>query len=101
MRAFWLTLALLAVGGVASAYAEEKTPPKKDPPKAPAAIEKRFKELDKNKDGKLTLEEYTSFAKDKPVIKGRLTAQFKRLDKDKDGFLTLEEAAVPDKNPND
>lgn len=97
MRAFWLTLALLAVGGVAATYAEEK----KDPPKADAATEKQFKKLDTNKDGKLSLEEYTAFAKDKPVIKGRLTAKFKRLDKDKDNYLTLEEYAVPDKNPND
>jgi len=48
--------------------------------------EAQFKKMDKNSDGKLSLEEFTG-KRDAEMAK----EQFAKLDKDKDGSLTLEE----------
>jgi len=47
----------------------------------------RLKEMDKNSDGKISLEEYKASSRSPE----RAEARFKELDKDEDGFLTLEE----------
>lgn len=49
--------------------------------------EARFKTLDKNSDGKLSLEEFKEGSKDAGKAEGR----FKRMDKDNDGSVSLEE----------
>ncbi|MCA9054069.1 MAG: EF-hand domain-containing protein [Planctomycetaceae bacterium] len=56
--------------------------------------EQRFKRADKNKDGKLSFEEF----KGKQTDEEKAKKAFDRKDKDKDGSLTLEEfSAVPKK----
>lgn len=54
--------------------------------KEKATPEERFKKLDTNGDGKLSLEEFTG-KKDAEKAK----EEFTKLDKDSDGFLSLEE----------
>lgn len=56
-----------------------------DKPKA--TPEERFKRLDKNGDGKLSLEEFRG----KQTENEKVKKAFELRDKDKDGFLTLEE----------
>lgn len=63
-----------------SAFAEDK--PKPSP-------EERFKKLDKDSDGSLTLEEFKGKAEGEKATKAE--DRFKKLDKDSDGKLTLEE----------
>lgn len=100
IRLMLLALTAVCVSGLGLAMADTKDP-KKDPAPKVTPLAPRFKALDKNKDDKLSLEEYTSKTKDKPAMKGRLTAFFKRLDKDKDGLLTAEELKDQDKLMND
>lgn len=61
----------------------------------------RFTLLDKNKDGKVSLEEYTavmekSKKEPKPTAE-EIDASFKKLDKDKSGDLSKEELTPKDK----
>jgi hypothetical protein len=90
----------LSLGLSSVAYAADPPkpePPKPEPPKpAPAAEEKKpadpevaFKRMDKDSDGKLTLEEFKGKKKDDALAKAE--TQFKKLDKDSDGKVTLEE----------
>ena len=76
-------LALAVGGSVMAADGDEK------PKKKGGGVEARFKMLDKNGDGKLSLEEYKGKAKGDKATKAE--GQFKKLDKDGDGSLTLEE----------
>jgi len=75
-------LGLTIAGSAMAAEGDEK--PKKGGD--PAAM---FKKLDKNGDGKLSLEEYRGKAKGDRAAK--VEARFKKLDKDGDGALTIEE----------
>ena len=54
------------------------------PQRADSALERRFKQADKNGDGKLTLEEAKAGMP-------RIAKAFERLDTDKRGYLTLEQ----------
>ena len=93
MRRFTLLLAPVAlVFGLSLQLSAED---KKDPPKKDTPVEARFKALDTDKDGKLSLAEFTTSTDPKvkltePVVQ-RLTAIFKRLDKNSDKYLTIEE----------
>ena len=51
--------------------------------------EERFKKLDKDSDGMLTLEEYKGKAEGEKATKAE--ERFKKMDKDSDGKLTLDE----------
>lgn len=64
--------------GTANAFAQPSD--KKDGKKQPTATE-LIKEMDTDKDGKLSITE----------VKGPIKEDFKKIDTDKDGFLTLEE----------
>lgn len=101
MRKFF---AMLMVGAVAlgvslGAMAQEK---KKDAPQKPRPNpEELFKKLDKNNDGKVTLDEFTAMAKEKEM-KERMEKRFKMLDKGNKGYLTLDDmknAPPPGKRP--
>lgn len=65
-----------------AAFSAEKKKKKRD-------LDAIFKKLDKDSDGKLTLEEFKGKKTGKKA--DRAEKLFKRLDKDNDGKLTLEE----------
>jgi hypothetical protein len=88
----------LSLGLAGAAYAVDPPkpePPKPEPPKPateekkPVDAETRFKRLDKDKDGKLTLEEFKGKRTGDMLAKAE--GQFKKMDKDSDGKVTLEE----------
>ena len=95
--------ALIAFSSVAS-FAQDKAEPKADAkaetkapdapaPDAPAkpklTPEERFKKMDANGDGALSLEEF--LGKAKPEAKAAKEEDFKKIDKDGNGSLSLEE----------
>ena len=86
-----LVLSLCAATFVAalsfSAMAEEKKPPKGDAKKPDP--EMVFKRMDKNTDGKVSLEEFTGKREGDKAEQAK--KQFARLDKNSDGSLSLEE----------
>lgn len=67
--------------GLISASIAYAQPPKDQGERAKSSVEELFKQMDANKDNKLSKEE----------IKGPLKDDFAKVDTDKDGFLTLEE----------
>jgi hypothetical protein len=86
----------LSLGLAGAAYAADPPkpePPKPEPPKTeekkPADPEMAFKRMDKDKDGKLTLEEFKG--KKTGDMLAKAEARFKKLDKDSDSKVTLEE----------
>jgi Ca2+-binding EF-hand superfamily protein len=77
MGIFLLAFGFLVGVGCAS------RPPKESPPDTKGL----FQVLDRNKDGRLSLEEYQTIWKSK----GDAEREFRQLDRNKDGFLTLGE----------
>jgi len=76
----------------ADAKAETKAPdaPAPDAPAKPKLTpEERFKKMDANGDGALSLEEF--LGKAKPEAKAAKEEDFKKIDKDGNGSLSLEE----------
>jgi Ca2+-binding EF-hand superfamily protein len=59
-----------------------------------AAEDKAFNKMDKNNDGKISLEEFKNSKKDA----AKAEKMFKKLDKNNDGFLTKEELATKKKD---
>ena len=58
------------------------------PPPSDTYLQKKFHELDRNQDGRLSREEYlTSWSYDRKLGEQR----FKEVDRNGDGFITLEE----------
>jgi Ca2+-binding EF-hand superfamily protein len=54
--------------------------------------EKRFQDLDNNRDGKVSLEEYLAFfGADHPLRRQFLEYEFRKYDRNGDGFITREE----------
>lgn len=74
----WMLAAAVMLGGASSALAA----PKKTP-------DERFAKADKNKDGKLSLDEFIGKRTDDKKAKAEKT--FSKKDKDGDKALTLEE----------
>ncbi|UQD57691.1 EF-hand domain-containing protein [Flavobacterium sp. K5-23] len=62
-------------------YVSFGQPPQGQDGKKPPTVEELFKQMDANKDGKLSKEE----------IKGPLKDDFAKVDLNKDGFITREE----------
>lgn len=82
-----LAFAVTLVIGLGVAQAQDTT--KKPPQRQRKSVEERFKELDTNKDGKLSKEE---FMKDVPEArKAAREKRFEEMDTNKDGFVTLDE----------
>lgn len=58
--------------------------------------EKRFQDLDKNQDGKVSLEEYLAFfGTDHPQRHQFFEYEFRKYDRNGDGFITIEEHRAP------
>ncbi|MGA9637164.1 EF-hand domain-containing protein [Flavobacterium sp.] len=70
--------AIVLVAGTCISYAQ---PPQGEEGKKPPTVDEIFKQMDANKDGKLS----------KAEIKGPLKDVFTKIDTNKDGFLTKEE----------
>lgn len=78
----WVCLFGFLAGILGEAAAQEE--PKKKPDR-----EAQFKKMDKDSDGKLTLEEFKANKKDKQLENAE--KQFARLDKNSDKSISLEE----------
>lgn len=97
MSRVWTTLlvvALACVIGSSAAFAQEgkKKERKKGEKPSPEQV---FKKLDKDGDGKLTLDEAKGKGKRDPE---KVEKMFKARDKDSDGVVTLEEFTAPRKH---
>ena len=58
--------------------------------------EKRFHDLDKNGDGKVSVEEYLAFFRaDQPPRRQYFEYEFRKYDRNGDGFITIEEHWAP------
>ena len=58
--------------------------------------ERRFQELDKNRDGKVSLEEFLAFHGAKAPLRGQiLEYEFRKYDRNGDGFITHAEHWAP------
>ena len=58
--------------------------------------EKRFHDLDKNRDGQVSLEEYLAFFRaDQPQRRQYFEYEFRKYDRNGDGFITIEEHWAP------
>lgn len=85
---FGLVLTLLSVQSCAFAA---KQPGSDKPQGGPPSVEEIFKQMDANKDGKLSIDE----------VKGPLKNDFSKIDTDGDGLITkdeLQKAPKPDRN---
>jgi Ca2+-binding EF-hand superfamily protein len=69
---------LMLIAGAGISYAQ---PPQGQEGQKPPTIEELFKQMDANKDNKLS----------KAEVKGPLKDDFAKIDLDKDGFITKEE----------
>jgi len=96
-----LSLLCLLLAAATMVVAQNAAPPAAQTgPRAHTDRTVRFKQIDRNGDGKLSLEEFVTRPEasnpgvpSKPDAKSRAerTARFQQADKDGDGFLTFEE----------
>jgi Ca2+-binding EF-hand superfamily protein len=85
----WILMAAVAFALSVPSAAQAKD----DDPKAARAA-KMLKKLDKDKDGKISLEEYKAIAKGDDAKETKAAAKFKKMDKNSDGFVTAAELAA-------
>lgn len=89
VRKVIVAIVVMSLGFAASAGAAEGKGKKGDDKKSAARVEKAFKKIDSNGDGKVSLDEFKTARKSaKPE---RLEAAFKRFDTDNSGELSFEE----------
>ncbi|MCH2063399.1 MAG: EF-hand domain-containing protein [Roseibacillus sp.] len=87
-------IAAITIAGVGLVAADDKDGDKpKEKPAKKAKGGRGLMSADKNKDGKITLDEMKSWgaAKSKPVPAEKIEALFKKRDKNGDGTLTADE----------
>ena len=97
MTKFWSWILVVVVAGCISAgSALAADGAKKGADKPRPTPEERFKKLDKDNDGKVTLAEFTAAVKDDQK-KQTMETVFKKMDKDNKGFLTIDDFKAPAK----
>ena len=88
-------ITVLVVGAtmLASTASQALTPTREQVQKS---WEKRFHDLDKDRDGKVSLAEYLAFhGAEHPLRRQFLEYEFRKYDRNGDGFITLEEHWAP------
>ena len=94
-------IAAITIAGVGLVAADDKDGDKPKEKPAKKAKGRGLMSADKNKDGKITLDEMKSWgaAKSKPVPAEKIEALFKKRDKNGDGALTADEVKGGRKKP--
>jgi Ca2+-binding EF-hand superfamily protein len=88
-----LTVLLVGATMLWSAASQALTPTREQVRKS---WEKRFQDLDKNRDGKVSLEEYLAFhGAESPLRRQFLEYEFRKYDRNGDGFIAHEEYLAP------
>ena len=88
-----ITVLLVGATMLSSAAAQALTPTHEQ---VREAWEKRFQDRDKNRDGKVSLEEYLTFHGAEPSLRRQfLEYEFRKYDRNEDGFITHEEHWAP------
>ncbi|HJM64054.1 MAG: EF-hand domain-containing protein [Roseibacillus sp.] len=94
-------IAAITIAGMGLVVADDKDGDKPKDKPAKKAKSGGLMSADKNKDGKITLDEMKAWgaAKAKPVPAKRIEAVFKKRDKNGDGALTADEVKSSRKKP--
>jgi Ca2+-binding EF-hand superfamily protein len=88
-----ITVLLVGATMLSSAAAQALTPTREQ---VRESWEKRFQDRDKNRDGKVSLEEYLAFhGAEPPLSRDLLEYEFRKYDRNGDGFITHEEHWAP------
>jgi Ca2+-binding EF-hand superfamily protein len=88
-----ITVFLVGAAMLSSAAAQALTPTREQ---VREGWERRFQELDKNRNGKVSLEEYLAFhGAEAPLRRQFLEYEFRKYDRNSDGFITHEEHWAP------
>jgi len=88
-----ITVLLVGATMLASTASQALTPTREQVQKA---WEQRFQDMDKNRDGKVSLEEYLAFhGAEAPLRRQFLEYEFRKYDRNGDGFITHEEHWAP------
>jgi Ca2+-binding EF-hand superfamily protein len=83
-------LPILFISGISAVFAQEQPPVAPQSAPAPAMASKRFQKLDKDGDGRISLDEFKAMGKDPAKREKR----FRKLDANHDGYLTPDEFAA-------
>jgi Ca2+-binding EF-hand superfamily protein len=87
------TVLLVGATMLTSTFLQARTPTREQVRKS---WEKRFHDLDKGQDGKVSLAEYLAFHRaDDPLRRQFLEYEFRKYDRNEDGFITLKEHWAP------
>ena len=88
---FFLSALVMVTPGITPAFS---APPVQK--EAQAYWEKRFQELDQNRDGMVSLAEYLAFFREgSPMRRRNIEYEFRKYDRNGDGFITREEHFTP------
>ena len=88
-----ITVLLVGATMLASTASQALTPTREQ---ALKAWEKRFHDRDRNRDGKVSLEEFLAFhGAESPLRRQFFEYEFRKYDRNGDGFITLEEHLAP------